>query len=408
MPAWSSPAFLAAVACTLIAGAAASEWPQWRGPGGMGHSPERDLPLTWGGEGNANVRWKVALPKGDAAQSSPIVWQGRVFVTTALNTPVDHHVTCYRAEDGHLLWDALVPPGPWLLSDLRGGYACASPTTDGQRVYALFGSAVVVALDLDGRPLWRHELAPRAFDVAISSSPVLWQDTVLLLCDQTGGTSYLLALDAASGRERWRVQRPEQGFNHSTPVLLTNAGSTQLLVSASNRLQGIDPATGKPLWWCAHKGDVASPVFAGGVVYADDGRGGPGIAVDPTGSGDVGASHLRWSMKPGPNGLGSALAIGDHLYRYAIALRCITLATGKEVWSQRVGSGAFHASPIATADGRIYLASAGRSWVLQAGATFTLLGESDLGDAAACSPAVADGRMFLKGNRWLFCVGNRY
>jgi outer membrane protein assembly factor BamB len=404
---WLQVASVMAASCGWLSAAlAASEWPQWRGPGGQGQSPERDLPTAWSGADAAMVRWKAPLPRADVSQSSPIVCGGRVFVTTALNRPVEHHVTCYRASDGERLWDTMVPPGPWLLTDLRGGYACATPACDGARIYALFGSAVLVALDLAGQPVWRREIEPHAFDVAIASSPVLYQDKVILLCDQTGGKSSIVAFAAKDGTTTWQQARPQAGFNHSTPLITTVAGAPLLVVSASNALQGLDPADGSVRWWCKGKGDVSTPVCAGNLVYCDEGRGGPGICVDASGVGDVGATNLKWTIASGTNGMDSPIIVGDHLYRTSVALRCYRLATGEEVWSQRLG-GDTGSSPVATADGLIYYASAGRSWVIRAGATCEVVGSSDLGDPSPASPAVADGRLFLKGATTLFCIGRK-
>ncbi len=270
---------LAAV-LALAATAPAEGWPQFRGPNGLCITHERGLPLTWGGKSNENVLWKVPL-KGHG-RSSPVVCGGRVFVTSVLWPPgvpetqlPEHHVTCYRADDGKQLWDSLVPPGPLRLTDLRGGYAAPTPAADGERVYALLGSAVLAALDTDGNPVWRKELPrPYHFDVAIASSPVLWKDTLILLCDETNGASRLLAFDRKTGDVRWDVKRPEVGFDHSTPALVEVGGRPQLLVGAANALQGIDPDTGKPIWWCAASGDVVTPAFGNNLVYCDSGRGG--------------------------------------------------------------------------------------------------------------------------------------
>ena len=383
----------------------ASDWPQWRGPTGMGSSDEKGLPTSWGGAANDHVRWSSPLPASDPSQSSPIVWGDRVFVTTALNAPVEHHVVCYDAATGQRRWDTLVPPGPWLLSDLRGGYACATPATDGTLVFALFGSAVLAALDADGHIVWHRDIEPRTFDVAIASSPLVYKDMVILLCDQTTQHSFIIAFDAKTGATRWEQKRPEVGFNHSTPLLTTVAGRPQLLVSASNALQGLDPDTGHLLWWCASKGDVSTPVCASGLVYSDEGRGSPGICVDPTGSGDVTATHVKWTLHLGINGMNSPLIVGDYLYRFSTTLHCFRLATGDEIWSQRL-AGDFNPSPISTADGLIYYASSGRSWVIRAGPAYDLVASSDLGDPSSCSPAVAGGRLFLKGAKKLYCIAS--
>lgn len=384
----------------------AADWPQWRGPTGQGHSTEKGLPVTWGGTSNENVLWKSALPAADTSQASPIVWKDRVFAVTAKNKPVEHHVSCYNVADGAKLWTTNVEPGPWLLTDLRGGYACATPSTDGERVYVVFGSSVIAALDYEGKVVWRRPIEPRNFDVAIASSPIVYKDTVFLLCDQVNKTSFLIAYDAKTGETRWEAKRPDANFNHSTPLLAEVGGKTQLLVPASHQLQGVDPTNGKIIWFAAAKGDVCTPVIANGLVYSDDGRGGPGVCVDPIGTGDVTKTHVKWSIKGRTNGMNSPLAVGEHLYKLSSNVRCMKLATGDEVWTEKLG-GDFNPSPFVTADGIIYYASSGPSWVFRAGDKFELLGKSDLGEPSSCSPAVANGRIFLKGGKNLFCIGKK-
>src|SRR5262245_17455378 len=276
--------------------AAAGNWPGWRGPTGMGQTDEKELPLNWGGPKAENVIWKAPLfadfdkVRLDQNQSSPIVWGERVVVT-ASHWPAgvgterhpEHHVLCFRRGDGRQLWDTKVPPGPWLLKGLRGGYTAPTPASDGERVYVLFGSAVLAALDLDGRLLWRKPIVPHQFDVAVGTSPVLYRGKVLLQCDQVNRQSRLLAFDGRSGELAWEKRRPDTGFSHSTPVVATDRGQVQLLVAASGAVQGVNPANGDVIWWCAAHGDTASPVLGGpGLVYCDSGRGGPGVAVDPT------------------------------------------------------------------------------------------------------------------------------
>jgi outer membrane protein assembly factor BamB len=408
-------------AVLLFAGAAgAADWPGWRGPAGTGQTAETDLPLKWGGKTGENVRWKVALPGTEAKagqdhnQSSPVVAGGKVFVTASYwpggkpdpKAFPEHHVVCYRAADGERLWDAKVEPGPWLLSDLRGGYTAPTPAADADRVYAVFGSAVIAALTLDGKPVWRKELNPHKFDVALAASPVLFADTVILQCDQVDKQSRMVAFDRATGAVKWEEKRPGNGFSHSTPVVAAVNGKPQLLASASNAIQGIDPATGKLLWWCAAKGDTVSPVPGGRVVYCDSGRGGPGAAVDPTGSGDVTKTHLKWTLPQVPEGYSSPVVAGDYLYRLHAQdmVRCVRLATGETVYTERVSGVSTASSPVATAD-RVYLASAGKSYVLKAGPAFEVLAVNDLGDPGPASPAASGGRLYLKGKKWLFCVG---
>jgi outer membrane protein assembly factor BamB len=385
----------------------AAEWPQFRGPNGDGLCPERNLPLTWNVKTSEGIAWRAELPKSDNAWSSPIVVGGRVFVTCAQNEPLAHQVLCFDARDGRRLWTAEVQPGPWVLRDLRGGYGAPTPCSDGKRVIAVFGSAVIAALDMDGKPLWRRELQRFAFDVALGASPVLSGENVILDCDQTGKTSSIIAFDRATGDIRWEVDRPDTGFSHCTPVVATVAGQPQLLVAASKQLQGLDPATGKLLWWCTASGDAASPSFDGRLVYSDSGRGGKGVCVDPTGRGDVTATHLRWFYPQIPEGLGSAVMAGGFVWRGhgGETIKALRVADGSLAFSEKLPKLSAWASPFATPDGRVYFACAGRTYVLKAGEPLEILATNDLDEEVRASAAVANGHIFVRGRATLFCLG---
>jgi outer membrane protein assembly factor BamB len=393
----------------------------------MGQTAEKGLPLTWGGPKAENVLWKAELIKAagkvhlDQNQSSPTVRSGRVFVTVSYWPPdvptarfPEHHVVCFAARDGARLWDVTVPPGPWLLKDLRGGYTAPTPAADGERVYVLFGSAVLAALDFQGKLLWRKEITPHFFDVAIGTSPIVHDGTVLVMCEELRDkkSSRLLAFDGKTGALKWERKRPSADWTHSTPALASVKGKLQLLVGGANTLQGLDPANGEPIWWYMSGeriGDTVTPVLADGVVYCDSGRGGPGVAVDPTGSGDVTKTHLKWKIPQIPEGFSSPVASGGYLYRLhnPEMLRCYELATGRKVYTERLMGVSTSSSPVATPDGRIYLASAGRSYVLKAGPKFEVLATNELGDGSQASPAVAGGRLYLKGRRYLYCIGKK-
>src|SRR6185436_1327937 len=194
--------------------ALAENWPQFRGPTGLGYANETNLPLTWNGKTGENIVWKTPLAKADNPYSSPIVWADRIFIIYALNQPIEHHVLCFDRSSGRELWNRTVAPGPLLLKDLRGGYGAPTPATDGQKVFVVFGTAVIAALDFDGNLAWRKVLEKYNFDVAMGSSPVLYRDTVLLLCDQVNKTSALLAFDKKTGEIRWEQKRPQVNFAH--------------------------------------------------------------------------------------------------------------------------------------------------------------------------------------------------
>ena len=422
---------LAAAGAVVLLWAAApgrgENWPMFRGPTGLGHTTEKDLPVQWGGKDKLNVRWTAPLV--GQGHASPIVWEDRVFVSTVAwadsvtdRTKVipDHHLLCWRASDGQRLWDTIVPPGQWLRTDFRsgpgGGYAAPTPATDGKLVFCAFGSSVLAAVDFDGKIVWRNEIEPHTFDVTLGSSLVLYRDTVVLLCAMAKKQdSRLVAFEKATGKIKWQTPLPTTGFGHSTPILVRAGGADQWVVVASSMektpdaIQGFDTADGKRLWWCYGSADAASPAWGAGVVYADSGRGGPGVAVDPTGRGDVTKTHIRWQLRAAPSAISSPIIVGKYLYRLrSQEVNCYSAETGESVYSEKLGpTSSPWASPIADGRGYLYFATAGKSYVVKSGPKFELLAANDLGDGSHPSPAAANGRLYLVGAKSIFCVGEK-
>jgi outer membrane protein assembly factor BamB len=386
----------------------AGNWPQWRGPSATGHTDERSLPITWGGKDGANVLWKAKLSDGDDARSSPIVWGERVYVTTTKGFA--HRVGCYGRADGRLLWHTPIEPGPLQKSDYRmGGVSAPTPATDGRRVYVVFGTAVMAALSCDdGKVVWSAPLAKYAFDVAIGSSPIVWGDSVILFSGLTDKQSNLAAFDGQTGQVKWETVWPEVGFGHSTPAFATVGGQVQLIVSVNDKkagVRGVDPASGKLLWSGPGDGETASPAVGADAVYCDSGRGGGGYTVDLPKAGAA-SVPLKWSLRRVPMELGSPIVVGGHVYRLGAGgkLLCLRLRDGEEAGRQELPGASRWASPVATPEGRLYYATAGKSYVIQAGPKCEILAVNDLGDPEDASAAVSDGMIFLKGRKHLFCI----
>ena len=401
------------------------EWPAFRGPTGLGYSLQKNLPISWGGAESENVLW--TSPLVGEGHASPIVWGDRVFVCTArwdesvkdrAKVIPEHYVLCYHATDGKRLWDVTVEPGPWLRDDFRsgpgGGYAAPTPATDGKHVYVVFGSSVIAAFDFDGKVVWRHEIKPHSFDVTIGSSPVLFKDTVLMLCAMSNRKdSKIIAYKKTDGAVKWETALPQTGFAHSTPIVIEVKDKPQLVVVASGGgeadegVQSFDPVTGKRLWWCRGRGDAASAAFGAGIIYCDSGRGGAGIAIDPTGTGNVTDTHIKWQISQVPEGIGSPIIVGDLVYRLHTpnVLKCWRAVDGKLVYTHRLDRlTSTWASPVADANGRLYFATAGVSYVIQAGEDFNVLAINDLGDPNHASAAISGGRLFLVGTQSVYCV----
>jgi hypothetical protein len=413
---------------TSHTGFGGENWPQFRGPTGLGYTEEKDLPLKWGGPSNDNVVWRSPLV--GQGHASPVVWGDSVFVCTA-HWPAnvkerekiipEHHVLCYQATTGKLRWDTLVPPGPWLRTDFRsgpgGGYAAPTPVTDGQLLFCVFGSSVIAALDFQGKIVWRKEIIPYTFDVTIGSSPILYQDTVILYCAMAKPSdSEVIALNKSNGEVKWRQRFPDMAFGHSTPVIIQVNNQPQMLVLASGMrlddkaLRSLDPADGKVLWWCRGSGDSSSPAYGAGLVYFDSGRGSSGVAVEPTGSGDVSTTKIRWTTRKIPEAISSPIIVGQYVYRLHAPgiLKCWDTSTGKEQYAERLaGLSSAWASPIADGHGRLYFVTAGKSYVVQSGPEFRVLAVNDLDDGSHPSPAVAKGRLFLVGQKNVYCVGKK-
>jgi outer membrane protein assembly factor BamB len=404
------------------------DWSQFRGATGLGVTAEASLPLEWGGADGTNLVWKSPLV--GEGHASPIVWKDRLFVCTAhwpetvtdrKQTIPEHHVLCYSTTTGALEWDAQIPPGQWRRDDFRsgpgGGYAAPTPATDGKHVYVVFGSSVIAAVDYSGKIVWRTEIEPHNFDVTVGSSPILFEDTVLMLCAMTNRKdSRLIAYDKADGSIRRQTPLPQAGFAHSTPIKIEVAGKPQLIVAASGGgeadggIQSINPVSGEVLWTCRGGGEAATPTFGAGIVYCDNGRGGPGIAIDPTGSGDVSKTHVKWRVNQIPEGIGSPTIVGNRVYRLHTPniLKCWDAETGKQIYAQRLDKlTSSWASPVADANGRLYFATAGVSYVIQSGDDFKVLAINELGDPNHASAAVAAGKLFLVGTKHVYCVGTK-
>lgn len=406
----------------------AEDWPQFRGPTGLGYTSEKDLPLKWDAKTGENILWSAALP--GEGHASPIITGDRIITTTVTwsDDPEkrkgipEHHITCFSLADGKQAWDTKLKPGMWVRSDFRsgagGGYAAPTPCTDGKLIFVAFGSAVIAAVDLGGNIVWRKDLVPYTFDVTIGTSPVLYGDTVILLCAMAKKEdSRLVAFDKQTGEVRWETKLPTVGFGHSTPLLIDVNGKKQLLVLASamkvepEGLQSFDPEDGKRIWWCKGGGDASSPAYDGkSLLYFDSGRGGAGFAVDATGTGDVSATHVKWSVTKLKEAIGSPVFFDGYLYRIQSpgVLRCFKASDGEEVYTKPLdGIGSTWASPIVDGGGHLIFANGGRSYVVKAGPEFEVVATNELGDTNHCSAAVAPGRLVIEGRKKLYCIGKK-
>lgn len=410
----------------------AADWPQWRGPEATGVSPETGLPTQW--TEREGVAWKAALP--GLGTSSPIVWGDRVFVTSQVGsatftplggefegaTParrssrteeVTFVVQAFHRSDGRLLWDHRLPrKGSAPPFHLKHNLASPSPVTDGEAVYAWFGTGQLVAFTTAGALLWKRHLGEDfgPFDIrwGHGSSPVLYGDQLLLLCDhETGG--YLVSLDKGTGQKRWKVERGEGARSYTTPLVIRPKSGDELVVNSRRRIDSLDPATGELHWHTGteNRSPVGMPVFDGALIYATRGYfSGPYLAVRPGGRGDVSETHVEWQVPTGAPYVSSLLHYQGLLYM--ASERGIATAvdprTGEKVWRKRLG-GVFTASPVA-GDGKVYLlAESGDTFVVKAGFEGQVLALNPLGERALASPAISGGHIFVRTDHHLIRIG---
>jgi outer membrane protein assembly factor BamB len=284
--------------------------------------------------------------------------------------------------------------------------------TNGRLLFAWFGTGQIVALDMKGGVVWSKHLGEEysPFDInwGHGSSPTLYKDLLILLCDHQSA-SYLVALDAGTGKQRWKAERGRGRASYSTPLVVSAPRGDELVVNSSERIDGYDPATGELLWHAdaPRQTPVPSAVFHDGLIYMTRGyRNSPYLAIRPGGRGDVTASHVVWRAQGGGSYAASLVAYEGLLYltNDVGVLTCADMTTGERLWQTRL-DGVFFASPVA-ADGKVYfLSQTGETIVVRAGRTPSILARNDLGVRLVASPAISRGQMFLRSDGRLFAVG---
>ena len=412
-------ASLLLVAFTLPA--VAENWPGFRGPTGQGISAETGLPLKW--TATENVRWKVEVP--GEGWSSPVVWGGRVFVTTATDGGAGCRVLAFDRKTGKELWNVEVFRQETLRKEWRNTYATPTPCVDGERVYAEFGGGGVAAVNVDGTVAWTNTDFPYYSRHGLGNSPVLVDG--LLVMPRDGSTratgdeekvgwqkpwdkSFLLALDVKTGKVAWKTGRGRSRIGHVSPIVIEESGRKTIVSGAGDVVQGFDARTGELLWTHKNEGEGVTPSYAvvGGLVVTASGWSGREStkAFKLGGRGDLGESALAWEEKKGMPHLSSFVAVGGRLFWVTDdgVAWCADAATGETVWRERLG-GNHAASPLAAGD-RIYFTNDdGKTTVIEAGPEFKVLAENPLGERVQASPAASQGNLFIRTAKHLYCLG---
>jgi outer membrane protein assembly factor BamB len=422
-----------------------SNWPQWRGPESQGVSAEKNLPTEW--SDTKNVLWKT--PIAGLGYSQPIIWDKKVFLTTAVEgaaAPAEHKppkhmlgetefkhpewygsdkihtfkVLCLDRDSGKVLWEKTSYEGPVFdHRHKRGTYAAPTPVTDGKYVITYFGSEGVYCYDFNGKLVWQKNLGGiSTFGMGVGTSPVLHGDLVILNCDQSLGKpkdSFMVALDKKTGKEVWRVTRPVQG-SWATPVIVKTSTRAEMLVSGNEFLISYDPATGKEFWRATglKSHAIATPVVLGDLAVFSSGYPAKVItAVKLGGSGVIdGTDKIAWKYNKGTAYVPSPILYGDHVYLMSDAgiLTCLNAKTGEIIYEGGrvpVATKFYGASPVAFEDKILLTSDDGDTFVIKAGPKHEVLGTNSLGEPVRTSIAIADGKLFVRGEKNLYCIGKK-
>ncbi|MDB5337301.1 MAG: signal peptide protein [Planctomycetaceae bacterium] len=430
--------FLLLLAGLLLPGFTAAHagepnWPQWRGPLGTGAAPQADPPVEW--SETKNIRWKVALPgKG---HSTPIVWGDRIFLTTAIpygemlppkhstapgthdGVPVTQRhefvVLAVDRRDGKILWQkSVLKKLPHEGGHYTASLASNSAVTDGEHVYAFFGTHGLYCLDMKGEVKWQKQFSEMQtkHGHGESASPVLHGNMVYVNWDHDG-PCFVAAYDKRTGQQRWKVDRDEE-TSWSSPIMIENDGQPMLIVAGTNRVRAYDPATGKVIWECGGLSSniVATPVAGDGMFFAGSSyekKAFLAIRLDRAKGDITGTDRIAWTRSRGTPYVPSPLLYGDSLYyltHYQGILTRVEAVTGVDKpGAMRLGSmGNIYASPVA-GGGRVYVTDLdGKTIVVSHDDPPKVLAINILDDEFAASAAIVGRELFLRGKQYLYCI----
>jgi outer membrane protein assembly factor BamB len=389
----------------------AKAWPRFRGPAGLGISAYTNVPEAWDAAKGKGILWKTPVPL--PGNNSPIVWGKRVFLSGADERR--REVYCFDADGGKLLWRENVPGTPQ--SNARPpkvnddtGYAAPTTATDGRRVFAIFANGDLAAFDVSGKPAWAKSLGPLQNSYGHASSLLTYKNLLLVQLDQGDSEkprSKLLAFDSASGDIAWQVDRPVPN-SWSSPIVIHVGGRDQLVASGSPWVIGYDLGGGAEVWRAKCLGpDIGpSPVFAAGRVFvANDNAALSAIRAD--GHGDVTATHILWKGKDGMPDTCSPLATAEFVFLLTSegTLTCYDAAKGGVLWAEDFDEPCA-ASPSIVGKRLYIVARSGKAWIVEPSRDkCRRVGQCNLGEECVASPAFQDGRIYLRGNKHLFCIG---
>jgi hypothetical protein len=389
--------------------ARAENWPGWRGPRGDGSSHEQGLVLEWNVDEGRNLVWKTALP--GSGHASPIVWGDRVLTVAADEATSERLLLCFDRRSGASLWRQAVLTAPLEGKHPLNSFASSTPATDGTRVFVSFldrEQMYVAAFDLEGQRLWSQQPGVFSSKHGYCSSPVLFEDLVIVNGDHDGD-SYLVALDRATGQTRWKVARENRTRSYCVPLIRELGGRTQMLISGDRCVASYDPRNGSRHWVYPGPTDqfVATLVTHQDVALLTCGYPERHVmALRTDGEGTLSEEQVLWRTTKGAAYVPSPVVVDDWMLLVADngVANAFHVQTGQNPWTERLGPG-YSASAV-TVEGRVYFTSdQGMTTVIEPQANFRKRAENPLGEPCYASPAVSQGNWYFRGERHLICIG---
>jgi outer membrane protein assembly factor BamB len=397
-----------AFAAALSSALRAENWSAWRGPRGDGTSIEENVPVKWSAA--ENVVWKVPLPgKGHA---SPIVWADRIFLVTAIEDKEQRILLSLDRETGKTLWQRTVLISPLEKINKLNSHASSTPATDGQKIYVSFldrDKMFVAAYNFEGDMLWEVRPGPFASMHGYCSSPILWDDKVIVNGDHDG-PAYILALDRQTGRTIWKTPRPNNTRSYCAPIIRSIDGRNQMVLSGSKCVASYDPDTGSQHWIIDGPTEqyVASLVYNGELLFMTCGFPDRYIQlIRPDGRGNVTKTHVVFQTDQDCSYVPSPIAAGPYFLVVSDTgvATCLDGKTGRTYWRQRLDGR--HSASLVSADGLVYFTSdKGETAVVKPGPEFNLVATNRLDENTDASPAISNGQIFIRTWSHLYCISS--
>lgn len=387
----------------------AQNWPGWRGPNGDGTSVETNLPTEW--DSVTNVIWKSPVP--GIGHSSPIIWENKLFITSALPETQEKILLCYDNKKGDLLWQKIVVKDTLETKHADNSYASGTPATDGKLVYLSFldiDDIVVAAYDFEGNQVWLQRPGKYLSPHGYSCSPVLYEDKVIIN-GISKGDNFFAALSKTDGHIIWKKVQEKLSHSFSTPYFRKMAGKMQLILLGNSEVGSFNPDDGSRYWFVSGPSDdfCSTPVYNeknGLLLVSSAWRQRFLMAINPDGYGNVTDSHVVWKTTRGAMYVPSPISTGDYLYTTMTngRVHCTHIPTGDTLWVKDMGKQ--YSSPV-LADGLVYMPNdEGVVTVLKAGPDFEMVARNAIGERMIASAAISNGKIYLRGKEHLFCIGN--